>query len=63
MIAAIERQTALAEARKRFVAGALAAEHVMLRSGTGSRANAVHRYIRAKASGKKPVRPKAGTWR
>ncbi len=63
MIEAIERQTALAEARKRFVADALAAEQTMLRSGTGYRADEVHRYLRAKASGKKPVRPKAGTWR
>jgi hypothetical protein len=35
----------------------------MLRSGKGYRADEVHRYLRAKASGKKPVRPKAGTWR
>lgn len=63
MIEAIERQTALAEARKRFVADALAAEQAMLRSGLAYRADEVHRYMAAKASGRKPARPKARSWR
>jgi predicted transcriptional regulator len=63
MIEAIERQTALAEARKRFVNDALAAEQTMLRSGKGYRAEEVHRYMLAKVSGKQPTRPKAKTWR
>lgn len=63
MVEAIERQTALAEARKQFVADALVAERAMLRSGKGYRAEEVHRYMRAKASGEKPVRPKARAWR
>jgi predicted transcriptional regulator len=63
MIEAIERQTALAEARKRFVSDALAAEKAMLRSGKGYRAEDVHRYMQAKAAGDKPVRPKAKRWR
>ena len=62
MIEAIERQTALAEARKRFVADVLAAEQVMMRVGKGYRADEVHRYLRAKGSGRKPTRPKARNW-
>jgi len=63
MVEAIERQTALAEARKLFVADALAAEQAMLRSGKGYRAEEVHRYMQSKALGKKAVRPKAKAWR
>ena len=63
MIEAIERQTALAEARKRFVADALNAEERMLQSGKGYLADEVHRYLQAKAAGKKATRPKAKTWR
>ena len=63
MIEAIERQTTLAEARKGFVAEALKAEQAMLRSGKGYRAEEVHRYLQAKAAGRKATRPKAKTWR
>ena len=63
MIEAIERQTTLAEARKRFVTDALKAEEAMLRSGKGYRADEVHRYLQAKAAGRKARRPKAKTWR
>lgn len=63
MIEAIERQTALAEARKQFVADALAAEQAMLHSGKGYRAEEVHRYMQARALGKKRTRPKAKAWR
>jgi predicted transcriptional regulator len=61
MIQAIERQTAFAEARKRFVADALAAEKAMVRSGKGYAAGDVHRYARDKAAGKRPERPKSVT--
>ena len=63
MIEAIERQTAFAEARKRFVSDAIAAEKAMLRSGKGYRAEDVHHYMQARAAGKKPARPKAKSWR
>lgn len=63
MIEAIEKQTALAEQRKLFVADALAAENAMLRSGKGYVAKDVHGYLKAKASGKKASRPKAKAWR
>jgi predicted transcriptional regulator len=63
MIEAIERQTAFAEARKRFVADALAAEKAMLRSGKGYSAEDVRRYMQATAAGHRPARPKAKRWR
>jgi predicted transcriptional regulator len=63
MVDAIERQTALAEARKRFVSDAVAAEASMLRSGKGYLANDVHRYMEAKAAGKRSLRPKSKRWR
>ncbi len=63
MIEAIEKQTALAEQRKQFVADALAAEKAMLRSGKGYFAKDVHAYMKAKASGRKVSRPKAKAWR
>ena len=63
MIEAIEHQTALAEARKRFVADALNAEQAMLGSGKGYRADEVHRYLQAKAADRKATHPKAKTWR
>ncbi|HEX6136589.1 MAG TPA: hypothetical protein VF059_02970 [Casimicrobiaceae bacterium] len=63
MIEAIERQTALAEARRRFVADALAAEKAMLRSGKGYHAEDVQRYMRARVAGDGPARPKLTRWR
>ena len=63
MIEAIEHQTALAEERKQFVADALKAEDATLRSGKAYRAQEVHRYLQAKAQGRKAARPKAKNWR
>ena len=58
MVEAIETQATLAEKRKAFVADALAAEEEVRRTGLVYRADDVHRYIRARASGKKAPRPK-----
>lgn len=58
MVEAIETQATLAEKRKAFVADALAAEEEVRQTGLVYRAEDVHRYIRARASGKKAARPK-----
>lgn len=57
-----EKQTALIEQRKQYVAAALAAEKAMLRSGKGYLAKDVHSYMKAKAAGRKVSRPKAKAW-
>jgi hypothetical protein len=48
----------LAEKRKAFIADAHAAEEEVERTGLVYRAADVHRYIRARASGKKAPRPR-----
>lgn len=58
MVEAIETQATLAEKRKAFVAAALAAEEEVKRTGLVYRAADVHRYIRARAAGKKAPRPR-----
>jgi predicted transcriptional regulator len=58
MVEAIETQATLAEKRKAFIADALAAEEEVRRTGLVYRADDVHRYFRARASGKKAPRPK-----
>lgn len=58
MVEAIETQAALAEKRSAFVADALAAKEEVERTGLVYRAEDVHRYIRARAAGKKAQRPK-----
>lgn len=62
MVEALETQAALAEKRKAFVADALAAETEVERTGVAYKASDVHRYIRARAAGKKAVRPKPVKW-
>ena len=62
MIEAIERQALLAEQRKNFVAEALAAYDATQRSGVAYRAQDVHRYMSAKASGRRPRRPTPKPW-
>ena len=62
MVEAIETQATLAEKRKSFIADALAAEEEVRRTGLVYRADDVHRYIRARASGKKASRPKLVKW-
>ena len=63
MLEAIERQTGLAEQRRHFVAEALAAYETTQRSGRAYRVDDVHKYMQAKASGRKARRPTAKTWR
>lgn len=62
MVEAIETQAALAEKRKAFIADALAAEREVSRTGLVFRAKDVHRYMRARAAGKKAARPKPVKW-
>ncbi len=58
MVEAIETQATLAEKRQAFVADALAAHREVEQTGLVYRAGDVHRYIRARVSGKKAPRPK-----
>jgi len=62
MIEALEAHTELAEKRRAFVGDALAAQKEVERSGRAYRAEDVHRYIRARAAGKKVGRPKPVRW-
>ena len=62
MVEALELHATLAERRKSFVAEALAAEKQVEESGKAYRAEDVHRYIRARAAGRKPGRPKPVNW-
>ena len=62
MVEALELHATLAERRKSFVAEALAAEKQVEESGKVYRAEDVHRYIRARAAGRKPGRPKPVNW-
>lgn len=62
MVEALEAHTALEEKRKTFVAYALAAEREVERRGKAYRAEDVHRYIRARAAGKKAKRPNLTRW-
>jgi len=62
MVEALETHTAREEKRKTFVADALAAEREVERSGKAYRAEDVHRYIRARAAGKKARRPSLTRW-
>ena len=58
MIEALETQATLAEKRREFVNAARTAEKEVAESGLVYRAGDVHRYIRARAAGKKVTRPK-----
>jgi len=62
MVEALEAHTALAERRKIFVADALAAEKEVERAGRAYPAGEVHRYLRARAAGRKMKRPKPAQW-
>ena len=62
MIEALQAHTALAEKHEAFVSDALAAEREVERSGRVYRAEDVHRYIRARAEGRKVKRPKPVRW-
>jgi predicted transcriptional regulator len=62
MIEALETQATLAEKRRAFIADARAAEKEVEKTGVVYRADDVHRYIRARAAGKKSLRPKPVKW-
>lgn len=62
MVEAIESQAALAERRRAFVAGALAAEKSVGRTGKVYAFEDVSRYMRALANGKAAKRPKPMKW-
>ena len=62
MLEALELQPSVAERRRSFVADALDSEKQIRESGKAYRAEDVHRYIRARASGRKPARPKPVNW-
>ena len=55
-------QATLAEKRRGFIDDAQAAEKEVEESGVAYRAEDVHRYIRARATGKKGARPKSVKW-
>lgn len=62
MLDAIERQTALDEQRREFVADAVASRTEALTTGEGYTAADVHRYMAARVRGSRAVRPKARSW-
>lgn len=62
MVEALETHVTLAERRKAFIAEALAAEREVRKTGRVYSADDVHRYIRARATGKKAARPKPVKW-
>jgi len=63
MIGAIERAATAAEQRAGFVAEAQKAREQMLKTGKGYDADAVHAYLKARISGRKPAKPKTESWR
>lgn len=62
MVAAIERETRVAEARRQMHADALAAEREFERTGEYYELEEVDRFLSDKLAGKKPRRPKAKRW-
>jgi predicted transcriptional regulator len=62
MIEALETQATLAEKRRAFIDDAKTAEKEVAQTGVVYRAEDVHRYIRARATGKKGARPKPVRW-
>jgi predicted transcriptional regulator len=63
MLEAIEEKAELAERRRAFVRAALEAEREVDKTGVVYDAVDVHRYLRARAAGKRAARPKPKTWR
>ena len=63
MVEAIEQAALAAERRASFVGEAKAAREQMLATGKGYDAADVHAYLQARIAGKKPAKPKAGSWR
>jgi predicted transcriptional regulator len=62
MVEALETHASLAEKRRAFIADARASMKEVGKTGLAYRAEDVHRYLRARASGKKPPRPKPVRW-
>lgn len=62
MVEALQLSAALAEKRSAFIAAALQADEEVEKSGEAYAAEAVHRYIAARAAGRKGKRPKAVKW-
>jgi hypothetical protein len=62
MVDAIRSAAAAAERRAAFVADAVASRAETLTSRKGYAATDVHAYLRARASGKSAVRPRAKPW-
>jgi predicted transcriptional regulator len=58
MIELLQTHAQVAERRREFLASAVAAEEEVARTGVIYDADEVHEYLRARASGKKPRRPK-----
>jgi predicted transcriptional regulator len=63
MLEAIEEKAELAERRRAFVRDALEAEREFEKTGLAYDAADVHRYLRARAEGKRAARPKPKAWR
>jgi len=63
MVRAIEQAATNAERRASFRTAALSAREHALATGQGFEADAVHAWLKARASGKKNPGPKATTWR
>lgn len=63
MVQAIEQAATNAERRASFKAAAHAAREEALATGQGYEADAVHNWLKARASGKESAKPKATTWR
>ncbi len=62
MIEALETQATFAGKRSGFIDDARAAEKEVEETGVVYRAEDVHRYIHARAGGKKGARPKPYKW-
>ena len=63
MVEAIRLAATAEKMRGEFVASAVAARSEAIKSGKGLRASDVHAYLRDRASGKRPAKPKARSWR
>ena len=63
MLEAIEEKAELAERRRAFVRAAVEAERELEKTGLAYDAAEVHRYLRARAAGKRAARPKPKAWR
>jgi predicted transcriptional regulator len=63
MVEAIRLAATAEKMRSEFVTSAVAARSEAITSGKGIPASDVHAYLRDRASGKRPAKPKAKSWR